>query len=620
MRGELEFEGKPPRFADWLMEPMRRNRPIYMRVALAAVFINIFALASSLFTMVVYDRVVPNNAVDSLIALSIGLAIVVIFDFILKLLRSYFTDIAGASIDREVGASVFQQLLKVRLDAKKGSTGALAGLMRELETLRDFFASATITALVDVPFILLTLSVIALIGGPVVFVPLAMVPLVILAGYLTHPALDRLSARNMGQGLLKQSVLVETIGGLETVKTTNAGYLLTNRWIGAIDEHASTSLRQRLIANLATTLAQSAQMISYAGVVIVGVGLIAERELSMGGLIACSILGGRAVAPLGQIASLLSRLSTTRAAYRQINGLMATPVEGPAGEAFKLGKARGEIEFRGVSFKYPDTADPALENVSFKIQPGEKVALLGRVGSGKSTIAKLILGLYPPAEGTVLLDSLDVRQIDPATLREKVGSSLQETVLLSGSVRDNIILGRPNVDDEEMLRAAQIAGTHSFMQHVTNGYDRRLADRGEGLSGGQRQSIALARALAGRPQILLLDEPSSQMDAQTEQQVLGALQKELAGRTLVVVTHRPPFLKLVDRIILMDRGKVIADGPRDEVMKLLQKQGAVPAAGTGAARPEAKPADRGLITSSIRAGDNRPGGAPPDGNKPGGNS
>ncbi|MBV7256889.1 type I secretion system permease/ATPase [Pacificimonas sp. WHA3] len=600
----MEFKGKPPRFAAWLMDPIRENRPVYYKVALAALFINIFALASSLFTMVVYDRVVPNNAVESLIALSIGLGIVIFFDFVLKMLRGYFTDLAGASIDRDIGGRVFRQLLSVRLDAKRGSTGALAGLLRELETLRDFFASATVTAIVDVPFIFLTLAVIAVIGGPVVFIPAAMVPLVILVGYLTHPAMDRLSAKGMGQGLLKQTVLVETIGGLETVKVAGAGNMLSGRWADALDEHADTSLRQRLIANIGVTLSQSAQMISYAGVVIVGVGQIASNSLSMGGLIACSILAGRAVAPLAQIANLLSRLTTTRAAYRQINGLMNTPREGPAGEALKLANPKGEIEFRNVSFKYPDTADKALDAVSFSIRQGEHVAVLGRVGSGKSTIAKLVLGLYEPEDGTVLIDGLDVRQIDPETLRMKIGSTMQETVLLSGTVRDNITLGRAGIDDEEMLRAAKLAGTHGFMQHVTNGYDRRLADRGEGLSGGQRQSIGLARALAGSPGVLLLDEPSSQMDAQTEAQVLQRLDKELAGKTTIVITHRPPFLKLVDRIILMDRGKVIADGPKEKVMELLQKQGAAASAREAqnqAAATKAKPvgADQGLVTTRM---------------------
>ncbi|MGB7406403.1 MAG: type I secretion system permease/ATPase [Pacificimonas sp.] len=617
MSQDMKFEGKPPRFADWLMRPMRENRSVYMKVALAAIFINLFALASSLFTMVVYDRVVPNNATDSLIALSIGLGIVIIFDFVLKLLRSYFTDLAGMGIDKTVGGEVFDQLLSVRLDKKKGSTGALAGLMRELETLREFFASATITAIVDVPFILLTLTVIFVIGGPVVIVPALMVPIVIIAGVLTHPAMDRLSAKSMGQGLLKQTVLVEAIGGLETVKTAGAGGLLTKRWTEAIDEHASTNLRQRLVSSIGVTISQSAQMMSYAGVIIIGVGLIAEQKLSMGGLIACSILSGRAVAPLGQIASLLSRLAMTRTAYRQINGLMDTHREGPEGEALAIARPHGEIEFRNVSFRYPDMTEKALDGVSFTIKPGEHIALLGRVGSGKSTVAKLILGLYEPEEGTVLVDGNDVRQLDPKALRYAVGSAMQETVLLSGTVRDNIALGRSEVDDEEMLRAAKISGTHGFMQNLANGYDRKLADRGEGLSGGQRQSIALARAIAGKPQVLLLDEPSSQMDAQTEASVIQRIRADLDGRTLLVITHRPPFLKVVDRVILLGGGKIIADGPRDKVMAQIAEQAEaigkpVPAAAKAAAAPAkpaspanpanpAKPAPTGgLITSKVK--------------------
>ena len=285
--------------------------------------------------MTVYDRVVPNNATSSLVALTIGFAIVVIFDFVLKLLRAYFVDHAGAQIDRDIGDAVFERMLAMRLELKKGSTGALAGLMRELEALRDFFASATLTAVVDVPFIILTLFLVWMIGGAVVLVPAIMVPLVILVGWLTHPALERLSARAMGEGLLKQSVLVEAIGGLETVKTAGAAPLLSQRWRKAVEQHSDSSLRQRLVGAIGVTFATSAGTISYAGVVIVGVGMIAERELTMGGLIACSILAGRAIAPLAQISQLLSRLTQTRTAYRQINEMMQMPPEGPEGEALQ---------------------------------------------------------------------------------------------------------------------------------------------------------------------------------------------------------------------------------------------------------------------------------------------
>jgi ATP-binding cassette subfamily C protein LapB len=553
------------------MEPMRANRSTYWKVAIAAVFINIFGLLTSLFTMTVYDRVVPNNATNSLIALTIGFGIVVIFDFVLKLLRAYFVDHAGAQIDRDIGDAVFERMLAMRLELKKGSTGALAGLMRELEALRDFFASATLTAVVDVPFIILTLLIVWIIGGPVVLVPGLMVPLVILVGWLTHPALERLSARAMGEGLLKQSVLVETIGGLETVKTAGAAPLMSRRWRKAVESHSDSSLRQRLVASIGVTFATSAGTISYAGVVIVGVNLIAERELTMGGLIACSILAGRAIAPLAQISQLLSRITSTRTAYRQINEMMKMPPEGPEGDALALSNVEGKVEFRNVGFRYPGAPERALDGLSFTVNPGEHVALLGRVGSGKSTIARLILGLYPPEEGLIMVDGTDIRQLNPNDLRAHVGAAMQESVLLTGSVRENIQLGRAGVDDEELLRVSQISGTHSFMGQIANGYDLRLADRGEGLSGGQRQSISIARALAGRPPIMVLDEPSSAMDAQTEGALIQRLQEELKGRTTILITHRPPLLALAQRIILLDQGKIVSDGPRDTVLQQIMR-------------------------------------------------
>jgi ATP-binding cassette subfamily C protein LapB len=550
---------------------MRRNKSTYSKVALAAVMINCFGLVTSLFTMTIYDRVVPNNATDSLIALSIGFAVIVVFDFMLKLLRAYFVDIAGASIDREIGETLFARLLSLRLELRKGSTGATTGLMRELEALRDFFASATMTAVVDLPFIFLTLFVVALIGGRVVLVPLAAIPVVIGVGWLTQPAMNRLSARSMGEGLQKQSVLVETVGGLETVKATGAGGLLARRWTRAVEQHSASSLRQRLISSIGITTATSAGTISYAAVVIVGVGMIAKQEMTMGGLIACSILSSRAIAPLAQISQLLSRMTSTRTAYRQLNEMMSQPPEGPAGEGLKPRGLKGRIEFRNVGFRYPGAAERTLDGISFAVEPGEHIALLGPVGSGKSTILRLVLGLYPAEEGVVMVDGTDIRQLDPAELRRHIGVALQESVLLTGSIRENIGLGREEVDDEELLRAATLSGTHSFIGQIANGYDLRLADRGEGLSGGQRQSIALARALAGSPPIVVFDEPTSAMDTQTEMMLIQRLQDELQGRTVILVTHRPPLLQLVSRILIVERGRIVADGPRDEVLKRLTR-------------------------------------------------
>jgi ATP-binding cassette subfamily C protein LapB len=469
-----------PRFAPWLLEPMLANKQTYIKVAMAAVLINIFALVTSLFSMVIYDRVVPNNAMASLTALSIGFAIVVIFDFVLKTLRAYFVDIAGADIDHKIGESVFAKILSMRLDLKKGSTGALAGLMRELEALRDFFASATISTLVDVPFLFLTVAVIWAIGGKVVFVLFVIIPIVLLAGWATNPALERLSAKTMREGLSKQSVLVEAIGGLETVKASGAGDLLTQRWLTAVRQQSDSSLRQRLVSTLAVTVAGSASTISYAAVVIVGVNLIASRELTSGGLIACSLLSGRAIAPLAQISQLLTRLSATRTAYRQINAMMMQPSEGPAGEALKIGVLQGRIEFRNVSFRYPGATENALNGISFVIEPGERIALLGRVGSGKSTITRLILGLYPPSDGLVMIDGTDIRQLDPAELRRRIGTALQDSVLISGSVRDNIALGRKAVDDGEMVRAAELS---ALVQRVM------VLDRGKIMADGPRDTV-----------------------------------------------------------------------------------------------------------------------------------
>jgi ATP-binding cassette subfamily C protein LapB len=559
------------RFAPWLLEPMLENKQTYIKVAAAAVLINIFALVTSLFSMVVYDRVIPNNAMSSLVALSIGFGIVIVFDFVLKMLRSYFVDIAGADIDLQVGDRVFRKLLAIRLDHKKGSTGALAGLMRELEALRDFFASATMSALVDLPFLLLTVAVIWAIGGKVVIVLLIIIPVVLLTAWASNPALERLTARTLREGLSKQSVLVETIGGMETVKASGAGPMLTRRWLSSVRQQSESSLRQRLISSIAITVAGSASTISYAGVVIVGVNLIAARELTSGGLIACSLLAGRAIAPLTTISQLLGRLSATRTAYRQINAMMEQPSEGPAGEPLQIAALNGKIEFRNVSFRYPGASEPALQSVSFSIEPGERVALLGRVGSGKSTVTRLILGLYPPADGLVMIDGTDLRQLDPATLRAQMGVAMQDSVLMTGSVRENIMLGRPGIDDTEMLRAATLSGTHQFMGQIANGYDLKLADRGEGLSGGQRQSIAIARALAGKPPMLIFDEPSASMDTQTEQALIERLQSEVQGRTMVLVTHRPPLLQLVQRIIVMERGQIAMDGPRDKVMQQLTR-------------------------------------------------
>lgn len=573
MISHSEVELPKGRIAEWLAGPLRKNRPIYVKVGVAAAMINFFALITSLFTMTVYDRIVPNNATESLIGLTIGLLIVVMFDFVLKLLRAYFVDVAGARIDRDIGKAIFQQILDMRLDLGRSSTGGLAGLVREIETLRDFFASATMTALVDLPFIFITLIVIWLIGGSIVWVPVAVIPVVILTALATQPMMRKLSSETLGEALGKQSVLVETIGSLETVKSANAGGLLSERWDKAVLGHAGASLRQRLVSTISINMAGSAQTLAYTGVVIFGVFAIAKQELTMGGLIACSILAGRAVAPFSTIAHLLTRINAARTAYNQIDRMMQQPPEGPAGSGLKLSNLQGGIEFRDVDFRYPGAPELALTGVSFNIKPGEHVALIGPIGSGKSTIARLMIGLYPPSSGLVLVDGTDIRQLTPQSLRAKVGALFQDNVLLTGTIRENIVLGRDDVGDDEMLRASQISLAHEFISRIPNGYDMKLMDRGDGLSGGQRQSIAMARALIGKPPILVFDEPTSSVDTDTEARLIQNLRSEFEGRSLILITHRPSMLALVDRVILLARGRVAMDGTPEQITRRVNQIG-----------------------------------------------
>jgi ATP-binding cassette, subfamily C, bacterial LapB len=557
--------------ADWLSRPLRENRWLYIRVAIAATLINIFALFSSLYTMTVYDRVVPTSAFGSLIGLSIGLFIVMVFDFIMKGLRGYFVDVAGSRLDQRIGRAIFVKILAMRLDQRRGSIGGMSAIVREVDTIREFFASATISALVDVPFILLTLTVIALIGGsvvwvPIVLIPIVLIPIVLLIGFALQPALRKQSSALMGNALSKQAVLVETIGSLETVKVAGAGPMLDARFDSAMEQQAIVSLRQRIISNLAVNSALTAQMLCYAGVVFVGVFKIADQSMTMGSLIACSILAGRAVAPLSQIAQLLTRIHSARTAYKQIDALMQQPDE--IGENHRTAPMvlEGGIEFRDVDFRYPGAAELALRNINFRINPGEHVALIGPIGSGKSTVARLIAGLYEPASGLVMVDGIDIRQLEAVSFRAKIGALLQDNSLLTGTIRENIELARGS-DEEELHRVAQMSGAHDFIATLPHGYELRLSDRGEGLSGGQRQSIALARAMYGRPPIMVLDEPTSSIDTDTENALISKMKAELEGRTLVLITHRPSLLALVDRVMLMSRGRIMVDGTPDQISK-----------------------------------------------------
>lgn len=552
----------------WLKGPLVANSKVYGQTILAAFFVNLLGLISSFFIMTVYDRVIPNNALESLVALTVGVLFAHLFDFILKSLRGYFIDVAGQRLDASVGARIFDNLMAMRLDARKGGVGATAGLVKEFENLRDFFSSATLTAVVDLPFIFVFIGAIALIGGPIAIVPLIGVLAALIIALITQPLILKNSREAMKEGHLKHSVLIETLAGLETVKSVAAGDLMRRRWKRGVLVQARIATVGRFINQLAVNFSGFAQQGAQVGVVVAGVLMVGSQALSMGGLIACVILTGRAMAPLAQVASLLGRLAGAMTSYKALNDLMATQSEVDPGRTYlRRSDFTGRIEFREVSFAYPGGTAKALDRVSFTLGEGERVAILGRNGSGKSTIIRLALGVYEPTEGQILIDDTDLRQIDPSDLRASIGAVLQDVCLFTGSIKENIALGLEKISDADILEAAKIAGVHDFVGATKTGYDQRLGERGEGLSGGQRQSIALARALAGKPAVLLLDEPTSALDSQAEAEMIARLRRATEGRTLLLVTHRMSMLKLVDRIIVLERGAIVLDGRPDEIIR-----------------------------------------------------
>ena len=563
----------------WFWGTLAKFWPIYSHVLLASVLINFFALASPLFIMNVYDRVVPNNAIETLWVLALGVVTVFAFEFVMRNLRAYFVDVAGKNADVIIASRLLEQLMSMKLANKGSSTGAMANNLREFESLREFFTSGTVVALVDLPFIFLFIAVIWLVAGPVAFIPLLVVPLVVLVGIALQFPLRSVIERSHRESTQKHALLVETIDGLETIKASAAEGRIQRAWERFVGLTAESSGKARFISGIATTFAQVSIQMTTVAVVVYGVYRIGDGEITMGALIAATILTGRALAPLSSIAALLTRLQQSRVALKSLDAIMTAPVERPADKTFlHRPSLTGEMEFKQVSFCYPGQENHALDDVSFKVKPGERVGVLGRIGSGKSTIARLSIGLYEPAEGAVLMDGTDIRQIDPADLRRNVGYVSQDNYLFFGTVRDNIAFGAPHLDDQAVLRAAHVAGVSDFLRTHPHGFDLQVGERGMSLSGGQRQAIVIARALLLDPPIVLLDEPTSNMDNSTEMVFKKRLEEILPGKTLLLVTHRSSLLSLVERLIIVDDGKIVADGPKEEVLSAL-KQGQIRAAG-----------------------------------------
>lgn len=556
---------------DWFWGTLRNSKRIYQEVILAAVMINLFALTSPLYVMNVYDRVVPNSAWATLWVLSVGAVVVYLFDFLIKGLRAHFLDVAGRKADIKISAQLFEQMMGMTMTARPASAGVMASNMREFEGLRDFFTSATMVAMIDLPFTVLFIALVAVIGGPIALIPLVAVPLVIVMGLFLQKPLQKITRESLNESALKNALLFETISGLETIKMQAAEGHIQRRWEELTVKASATSVKMRRLSAFALNMSGLIQQVVSVFVVVLGVWLITEGHISMGALIACVMLTSRAMAPLTQVAGLLTRLNQSREALRQLDDMMKKPVERPVGKHFiPMPTLDGRVEFRDVVFHYPGQSVPALRGISFSVGRGERVGIIGAVGSGKTTLERLLLNLYQPDSGAVQIDGADVRQIDPGDLRRSVGAVQQSPNLFYGTVRENITMGHEMAPEKAVLRAAELSGVMEFLRDSQHGLDTQVGERGEALSGGQRQAVAIARALLYDPPILILDEPTASMDPASENRLRKRLQDVCVNKTTILITHKGSMLGLVDKLILMDRGRLVDYGPKDDIIRKLQ--------------------------------------------------
>lgn len=555
----------------WFWSVVFQNWRLYRDTMLAALIINLFALATPIFTMTVYDRVVPNRAEETLWVLAIGVLLMMAFDIILRVLRAYILDTAGKRIDVTLSAKIMERVLGLRMADRPASVGSFAANLREFESVRDFVASASITTLVDMPFVLVFFAVIAWISPWLILPPLFCVVVLLLASLVVQQKMHELVDLTQRASAQRNGNLVESLVGIETIKFMVAESSFQRKWEHSTIFLAQNSTKLKLLSSVIMNLAQILQQLVTVGVLLVGVYLLFDQQISMGAIIAASMLAGRAVAPFGQVAGLLMQFHNAKSGLASIEKHMATKPERAYDASFLHRTGfQGEIEFKDVSFSYPGHQQAVLNRVSFKIKAGERVAFIGRVGSGKSTIQRLILGLHQPTAGAILIDGIDLRQIDPAELRRAAGFVSQDVSLFFGTLKENIALGAPFANDQDVIAAAEIAGVTEFANRHPRGFDMPIGERGESLSGGQRQAVGIARAVLNDSPILLLDEPSSAMDHQSEDLLKARLRHFTTGKTVVLVTHRTSLLELVDRLIVVDNGQIMADGPKAQVVEALQ--------------------------------------------------
>ena len=575
-RPQFRFDARTPEVhklaqRHWFWGAFLEQAGLYRDVLAAALLINLFAIVMPFFSMTVYDRVVPNFAQETLWALAIGILLVIVLDYVLRLMRGHFIDLASARIDRDLSALMMERVLSMRMKDRPASVGSFAQTLRSFESLRDFLASATVTALIDLPFTVIFLAMMLWIAWPMVIPVIVGFVAVALYGYVIQHKMTEISEANYRASALRNSTLIESLTALEAIKAHTAEGVMQRKWENSTEYISRVNRQLRFLSSSATNAASSIQMLLNVVLVILGVYLIHDGKLSMGALVACSMLSGRAIAPLGTLVGLLMQYHGAKGALTHLEKTMTQETERANAASFvHRPEFRGDIELRDVHFQYGEKGPEALKGVSVKIAAGEHVVVLGRVGSGKTTLHKLLLGLYAPTKGAVFLDGIDLRQLDPADVRRSVGYVAQNCMLFYGTLRENIAIGAPYADDRAIVEAARIAGLSEFVDRHPLGFDMIIGERGETLSGGQLQGVSIARAVLMNPPMLLLDEPTSSMDFSSERDLMQRLREYARGKTMVIVTHRSSLIELATRILVIDDGKVVADGPREEVIEALR--------------------------------------------------
>ena len=554
------------RKSHWFWGAVLKRKSDYLQIILASVFINVFALASSFYIMTVYDRVIPNDALETLIALTIGVSAVIIFDLIMKTLRGLFIDRAGKHIDLVFGKDLFERLSRDYSVTNKNQIGTIAATIKEFDTLKDFISSATFVTFADIPFTFLFLFVLWTLGGAIAAVPAIIIVILLIFSFIVFPFLKRSSSSGLKETQNKQGVLVELFSGMETIKTLPGIFLLENRWMKSVENQADLSGFSKAISQFASNMSQTGQQVSQVGIVVYGVVLIGVGELSMGSLIACVILSGRCLAPISQITSLLSKSTNAFSAYKALNEILKDKNFQNL-QYTQRKDIQPNIQLNNVSFNYENSTKPTINNLNLRIETKDKIALLGPIGSGKTTLLRLLAGLITPSNGSILIDGIESQQIDPVQLRDTIGFVSQTPILFTGSIKENLLLGNPEAKDEDIVKACTLSGIINFINKLEKGFETILFERGAQLSGGQRQSLSLARTLIGNPKIVLMDEPTSAFDSAGEMSFLKNMPNFLDDKTLILVTHKSSLLSLVDKILIIEDGLVKGYGPKEKMIR-----------------------------------------------------